>query len=276
MGVRLDHRVQEAINRGAFGVEIDIWPQHTTGRVRNYQQLFSSIPSLSKEDVMLVQNGRKIDHWVEEQGEVWGKLPELGSEHQTIIALVRQRGPPNLSDAESVFLTFRGAASAAGYVETDTISPTDIVYEANVIVSASGTTNIIFGITDHASNYPSANNKIAFQSYSDNNLRYLYTKASGTGGSISEAPDFNFGVSTRLKFTNDGSIVHGYVDGNEISTGISTNIPTAACRLVAYVAAGSFSQQWAFCRKYIDVDPIVSIRRTLSRSQLEAAVRAQI
>jgi len=314
--MRLDHRVQEAINRGARGVEIDIWPQHTTGRIRNYQQLFSSIPSLSKEDVMLVQNGKMIPHWVEEQGEVWGKLPELGSEHQTVIALVGQRGAPNLSDP-SICHYQTDFSDSDGWTITDSTYCRITNGYAESVAGSGGAGDKIYRTT-----FPTLDGDFdvrfrfeAYQSFQNSRISGFWLSQSLTwekspyigwqihgGASVNEWAGFRLvtnletmPLESRYQFTNwtwvktqikrvgstlytniwdsAGNVVYSYdVDS---PTDAMTQLCFGNRPTVQYGLASRYDDLVIF-KGAVEIEPIVSIRRTLSRSQLDAVVRAQI
>ena len=308
--MRLDHRVEEILRRCSYGVEFEIIPQHTTGKVSGYQTLFSGIPSLSLEDVALVQHGELIPQWAESQGECWGRLDRINTEPQRVIALCGQRGPPALSDAGRTFDNFIDPSTTDGWTAPngglssdgselriyDNSSGTNVYATRSIshvrdnftaevtyrFLEVAGDNVVAFGIGDssdgdrfcemfayensayHMSYRVGATTYKLYDTYTYNTIYKWKVNVRKSAGKI----DYYLYNSANTLLASALDKGYGYPAGGS---------PVAADKIsisgggTASVGDGRFSVLRT--RAYASPEPIVRQVRTLSRSQLETAVR---
>lgn len=197
-----------------------------------------------------------IDYWIESYtastATVWVELPDAIT-HPGSDTIMMYYGNSGLSDGgvgADTFIQYHGSATA-NYHDTN-IFLNNIVYESKIkstLVALAGvSTALPFG------NYDSIYIKSSIYS----SLRILTSKNNALFTEVSESPSWPVGIYVRLKITFNGSNIHGYVDDNEIASGITTNLPNENMGLWLTIGSGNVTQDWSFVRKYIANDPTLS------------------
>jgi len=269
----VDNRILEALKRQQVVTEYIVYPQQNSN-IENYQILLSNVPSTSKEDVLVVHKNKIIPHWVESKGKVWTKIPNLLT--KTPLKIYTLTGNPSAASASNgtnTFVAWHGVATS-NFHDSNIIPSGSIIYEAkgrSTIVS--GNEVLMWGIgVDGNLEINSGTDGVALKSYEWSSVpgRYFlttngaaYTQVQGTGGK------YGYNVWKQLKIVIDSTpSAHGYVDGVEQATGITTNLPNENLGLAMYTSAGTMAQEYSFVRKYASPEPIVKKIRTLNKSLL--------
>ncbi|NOR85467.1 DUF2341 domain-containing protein, partial [archaeon] len=161
----------------------------------------------------------EIAYWIESKvdsnyANIWVNLSDAITDPGSDIIWMYY-GNPGLSDGgvgTDTFVQYHGSATA-NYNDTTTFL-SNIIYESYIKMTDISH-NILLGTSDEAG---ASGDAFQIQTYTQNDLRYFYSKNDGTQTQISEAPDFIVNTYVRVKLTFDGTNAHAYVDGNEIST----------------------------------------------------------
>lgn len=155
-------------------------------------------------------------------------------------------GNAGVSDTWSgpdTFLQYHGAATS-DFLDAAIVSPSNIAYEAKI--KRIGTSNVVWGLSDHAT---LAGDYLTVQSYSV--YRYVYAANEGTSSSSYESPNITSDTWVKALITNDNITVNGYIDDDQISTGVTTNLPDDNIGLYFHEFNGTAEQEWSFARKYV-------------------------
>ena len=179
---------------------------------------------------------------------------DLGS-NQTIYVYYGKSGATTNSNGANTFIQYHGAASAT-FVDSYNVTPTNIAFEVYGKVT-SATHTIRWGLKNTAG-LDDTDDVVMISSYNVDNNHYFVTKNEGTQSYVNEIPSATVDVLQRMKILMTGSTWHAYVDGDEVSTGISTNFPNEDMGLTMYLTAGTAEQDWSFVRKYIATEPAFS------------------
>lgn len=305
--MRLDNRVAEILRRCSYGVEFEVIPQHTTGRMNGYQTLFENIPSLSREDVALVQRGALVPQWAESTGNCWGRLDYINTEPQRVIALCGQRGPPTLSNGDRVFEFFDGFSGssldttkwtasigtggsvtvAGGYVTilSPTVNLTDTYLLGNVANSTQNSViecrvKLVSGEHFNAGARDAGFSKWMVAAYASCVGPNVYAAQSNGSEVTSNDGAVDNSYHTWSIKRNGSTNVQYAKDRATAFTTLSTQVPTDALypliRSFRGTQTSTVVSDWYLIRKFVALEPIVSQVRTLSRSQLETVVRSQL
>lgn len=203
-------------------------------------------------------SGAIIYHWNESV--VNGNVYELWTNNTNIADgwdenyFCSWQSTPTASGSASginTFLQYHGSASS-NFLDSQILSPSNIAYEGKVRITSSSH-NILWGVSNSVT---TSDDALELQTY-DGNLRIVYARNEGTSTGINEAPQFTLNQWYKIKITNDGTTVYGYVDGDEINTGgISTNLPDENLGLWFFIPVGTGEQEWSFARKYNTTPPV--------------------
>jgi len=201
-----------------------------------------------------------LSYWIESKtdgstADVWIKIPSIPKNPSTVLIWMYYSNAvaSDIGSGSDTFLQYHGAATAA-YHDTNTVL-NNIVYESKIKATAAthriyaGVSKILGTTDDH----------IYIQSYSGVNLRLFATRNGGASHTINETPDWPEDTYVKLKIIFDGTTANGYVDDNEISTGITSVIPNENLGLWLYIDAGTVVQDWSFVRKYTVNEPTTSM-----------------
>ena len=206
------------------------------------------------DDIRFTQNNGTtlIDAWLESKvdstsAETWAEFPTTPANtvEQTYYMYYGNAGAVSDWDGAATFLQYHGAATA-DYIDALVIPPTNVIYGARIRVTTTSR-NIMFGLSNALADN---DDLIRIEDYNVSGLRYLTSKNEGAFSQVSESPAWTVNQWYRIKITNDGTTSRGYVDDDEISTGLTTNLPNENLGLYMKEGIGSGEQDWAFVRKY--------------------------
>ena len=196
--------------------------------------------------------GTNISYWFESVNDginatVWLNVTEISNTSETMIWMYYGNSTVgNASNGPNTFLQWHGSATA-NYHDSNTVL-NNIIYESKIKVSGA----VPFITAGVSKNVGFGGDSIYF--LSDGAYRELIT--SNTAQSKQqESPSWPTDTYIQLKFTFDGSTVHGYVDSDEIGTGITTNLPNENMGLGLDIFMGTTVQDWSFVRTYTPNEP---------------------
>lgn len=250
-----------------FDIRRPILINNTAGdAVTEFQLISENLSSFtinaSSAQIVNSTSGLQEAHWnqsVDVNGNleyVWANYSSLpnGSWINSTYYIYCQSAPTmsSASDGDATFLQYRGSATA-DYLDSLVIDPTtdSVVYESRAKIIP-GTHNIVFGLSNTAN---LGDDYIYVQSYNVVDLRYLGSSNEDVYTKIEEAPDLDSGSYFKAKFTYDLSTIIGYIDEDQISTTITTNLPNENLGLFLWEVNGAITQDWAFVRKYTTNEP---------------------
>lgn len=195
-----------------------------------------------------------IDAWLEDKtdntsADIWGEFPTTpanGVMEDYWMYYGNDGAASNWSGANT-FLQYHGATSSS-YRDSVVVNPTNVVYEGR-IRSTAYPHYLMFGLSNFDVGHFSGDG-ILISSFTTLNAMEFITQKDDVATWCRANTHFQTDQWCRLKITNDGITAHGYVDGNEIATGSTTNIPTNNLGLWARTSTGTMEQEWAFARKY--------------------------
>lgn len=197
-------------------------------------------------------DGTALDYWIETwntsgTSTIWIEVATSGT--SSIYMYYGNSTASAGSNGTNTFIAWHGVATTPfiDSLSSDLIS--NIVFEAKVRATAE-THNVRWGLLG---SIDLVGDWIHIQSFTGGNQRSLLSANDypPTYTEIYITPSFTSGTWYKLKITNDGTIAHGYVDGSEISTGITTNLPNNNMGLAYTLAAGTGEQEYSFARKYV-------------------------
>lgn len=148
----------------------------------------------------------------------------------------------------NTFIQYHGAATST-FLDPLVVSPTNVAYEGRI--KRIGSSDLMWGLSINSVWFTEMLGVYAAGA----NDRYLHTFNNWVGSDVSEQPGLPDDTWVRAKITCDGTVVHGYIDDNEISTGITTNIPNENLGLGFWEISGSGEQAWSFARKFVANSP---------------------
>ena len=230
-----------------------------SGALTDYQKLitvsYESAMQADFDDIRFNDaSGNYINYWIESKtdsdtADIWIKSDYLDGD--TIVTMFYgNAGLTSESSGADTFIQWHGVASAS-FIDSLDVPPTNIIYESKFKVT-SASHNILPGLSNSQT---IADDGQYFQFYDSGNLRRLITENENNATVISEAPDLTPDVYYNIKITNDGTTARGYVDDNEIASGITNNLPNENLGIFVYIATGTYLQDWAFVRKYTGNEP---------------------
>ena len=193
-----------------------------------------------------------LSYWVEDwnyngTSKLWVKVNSIPGGNSTIYTYYGNESATSESNADNTFIQYHGSATATYLDSLVTEENQDLYYRSKLKI-ATGTHNIVFGIQNQAN---LADDTLTFQSYTAPNLRYITAQNEGTPTTHNETPHLgdNTYKIAEMKFVS-GTELKGYIDGDAISTPITTNLPNESMGLSIWVINGSITQDWSFIAKY--------------------------
>ena len=146
------------------------------------------------------------------------------------------------SNGDNTFIQYHGAATSP-FLDPLIVPYSNVVYEGKVrATDASYSVRVgLKTVLDGPSG-----DELAVDLYSVTNMRYGYTRNDGTRGTVSESPGVTPGVDVKIKIISDGTNVRFYVDGDEISTGLATNLPNQNMGLQFQGSNGEMGHSFAY------------------------------
>lgn len=198
-----------------------------------------------------------IDAWIESKIDdtsaiVWVEFPTTPANgvDQDYYMYYGNAGVASDWDGAATFIQYHGATSAS-FIDSLVVPYANIAYEARCRPTSSAH-SLIWGLSNLLS---FADDTIYIQSHPSTSKMYSVTKNEGTQSYSEEAPSLTSGNYVQLLITCDGSNMHGYVDSNEIGSGVSTNLPNENLGLFMNIYSGSGEQDWSFARKHVANPP---------------------
>ncbi|MCK5431184.1 MAG: DUF2341 domain-containing protein [Gammaproteobacteria bacterium] len=206
--------------------------------------------------------GTVIPYWIESKtdsvtADIWLKIPAISAVYNTRVLMYY--GNPSVSsasNADDTFIQYHGVATAT-------------YHDSNVLDSA--TTNFVWEsyaknidasklIRHGVGNQASFTGQDCFSIYRDGNgaIGYLVIRDEGSATLVSESMTISTNVYYDWKITWDGTTARGYVDGNEINTGVTSGFPDELMGLFmseSEVDEGNGQQDWSRIRKYAATEP---------------------
>lgn len=199
-----------------------------------------------------------LDYWIESitsgvSAVIWIEIPSIPASPNTtnIYIYYDNASQTTTSSGANTFIQWHGLETA-NYLDSLIVPTTNIIWEMKIRPTAVAH-NMYVGISNTAGF--TAGDAIFMLSYNVTNVRNAYTRNNGAESYISSSPSFTNGVDYRLKFERFSSIVHYYINGIELLTGITTNLPDALMGLAFQINTGTFSISFAFVRKYASPEP---------------------
>ena len=207
--------------------------------------------------------GTNLDYWIEsitgatpnQLATVWIEVDSIAAHPNdtTIYMYYGNAGASAGSNGANTFIQYHGSATADYRDAVATPTSTSLRYRSSITPS-SDPHNYTWGLFGAVG----AGNDIDIVSNTATDLRYLYSEKATVGESITEAPHLVDGTTylTDILFRT-GVSVKGYIDNNEISTGITTvaHMPTVSLGLTLFVTTGTVTQNWSFVGKYTTNEP---------------------
>ena len=185
---------------------------------------------------------------------VWVKVADsLESGTPDIYIYYGKAGDSTTSSGADTFIKYHGSTTA-DFRDTVATLGTQLRFGSKSRVTADSH-HIIWGI----SNFDvGGSGQDALYVGSQSDTRGIASKKNGSTTRVAEAPNFVTNTWYRLEWLYDTTSLHGYVDGNEISTGVTTGLTSADMGLNMWEIVGSGEQEWSFVAKYVSPEPSYS------------------
>lgn len=248
----INMQVFEEVQRNQLVTEADIQSQ---AALTDYQvQLANVANPTNSPDNVVIGNGEFLSHWNESLDfDTWVKM-NITTSGARMLLLHGNAGLSRVSDGDDTFIAWHGADTTQ-YIDSLIVTPSNIIYETKYKHTAA-THNQLFGLSNSQT---IADDGMYIQVYNVGGLRRLYVENENSNGVISESPGLTIDTYYRCKITYDGTTARGYIDDNEIASGITTNIPDEILGIFMYQATGTYVQDFSLVRKYTATEPTYSI-----------------
>lgn len=201
-------------------------------------------------------SGGWIPHWIESKtdgvtAEVWIKYD--GVDGNTDIRMYY--GNPSLSSGSSgvdTFVAWHGAETT-DFKDSNAFQ-IPLIYESRFRRTSASTSHLFWGFSDVAM-HPITGDAGVLMSHSTG--VYLKVHNDGTESFIKEGVELTNNQWYKGKIVvSSSSDAHGFFDGNEVASGISTNIPVGVdMGLGMNIFVGTGEQEYSFIRQYTAIDP---------------------
>jgi len=196
-----------------------------------------------------------LDCWMESKVDsdyavFWVEVADdLSTVAATIYVYYGKADAMTTSNGDNTFIQYHGDATAS-FTDPNIALGTQIRFKAYAKVTS--TTNFIM-IGVHSSDDL---NRLWLQSRNTDAVKKLVTKKDGTTTEVSEAPAISVNVWHMWEILYKTTEAHGYVDNDEVSTGSTTNLPTANMGLTLWLYGTTTGEQaWSFVSKYVSPEP---------------------
>ena len=160
------------------------------------------------------------------------------------------------SNGTSTYIQWHGSASTS-FMDSLIVPPNNIVYEAKIMVTPSSATPT-YGLST-SSDYWN-NDSIIFFNHGGSGY---YRAAQYDNGAIStiyqSGASLTANVDYSLKITNDGVITRQYLDGSELGSGSSVNMPDSTMGMFFDLNGGSSMLYWSVGMSYTANPPTITI-----------------
>ena len=234
-----------------------------SGALSAYQTKFAAIAYESAmqndfDDIRFTEEGgTNIPYWIESKtdgtsADIWVKCDLIDGDTY-IWMYYGNAGLTAGSNGSNTFMQYHGAASSSFLDSLNITVP--FKYKGKIKPTASSHL-ILWGLAD---GYYKATDGILLQSYSSGGTRAIRTFKAGAESLESESPALSSGTTYTTEIFATSASIHGYIDGNEVSDGFSTNIPDTNIGLIFDLTIGTGEQEWSFVCKYTATDPTTSV-----------------
>lgn len=245
----INMQVFEEIQRNQLVTEVDI---QTQVALDDYQVHLSDIanPTQSQDNVVIDRFGEFLPHWNESLNfDTWIKM-SMGIAGKRILMLRGNSNVSSVSSGDNVFVQWHGPASAVFLDSLIVTAP--VIYEAKVRKTSSSS-NIKWGLANVDDR---TDDEMLITTGTDaTNLRYIIAGNEGTESFKSEAPTLATNIWYKARMVNDNTKLQGYYDDNEVSTGVTTNLPNENMGLIMMILSGTGEQEYSFARKHTATEP---------------------
>lgn len=198
-----------------------------------------------------------LDYWIEsitgttpnQLATVWIEFDSIGTDATEFYMYYGNSGAAAASSGANTFIQYHGAATES-YHDTDATPTTGgLRYRTRAALAPAG--NLLIGLASDT--YECMDDYLVLQFSTS---RYYKHGNNGTQANVSEAGSlqdntYHIGEITYVF----GSGGHGYIDGDEISTGVASQNPDEAMGLMMYRVAQAASQTWSFVSQYLATEP---------------------
>ena len=196
-----------------------------------------------------------LDHWVEDITAnpivVYVEVKDDLGSNRDVRVYYGKSGESSVSNGANTFLQYHGEATS-DFLDSLVISGS-FVYEGK-IKTTSASHYVDWGLANTAD---VGDDACCIKSYSNTNLRYLSAKNEGSSTSVSESPSLTNGQYYKAKMILTGSLT-GFIDGNQIGSSFSNNLPDEPIGLYMKACSGTSAQEYSFVRKYTSPEPTFS------------------
>ena len=206
----------------------------------------------------------KLKYWIESVAAsgtsylatVWVKVADsLESGTPDIYIYYGKAGDTTTSSGDDTFIKYHGSTTD-DFRDTVATLGTQLRFGSKSRVTANSH-HVIWGISNFSVG-ATGQDAIYITSVSNTNVRGVHSKEDGASTGINETPKFVTNTWYRLEWLYDTTSLHGYVDGNELNTGITTGLTSADMGLTMWEIAGNGEQEWSFVAKYVSPEPAYS------------------
>ena len=248
-----DKRKEITLTGGASGAQTDFQLSLSVTYDSNMLSNFDDLRFTQSDGTTL------IDAWLESKIDstsaiVWVKFPTTPTNtvEQTYYMYYGKTGAINNWNGSNTFIQWHGSTTDI-FLDPIVIPYSNVAFESKSRAIGSDH-NVYWGMKVNTPEYHS----IYLESFTPNAKRYFISYNNNIQTVRFEPPIFTPNIWYKLKITNDGTTAHGYVDDNEMSLGITTNLPGTNLGLFQNSTTGTSEQEYSFARKFV-VNPATYI-----------------
>jgi hypothetical protein len=247
----INMQVFEEAKRNQLVTKVDI---QTQVALEDYQVQLSNIanPTQSQDNVVIDGHGEFLPHWNESLDfDTWVKT-SMEVAGKRILMLRGNSNVSSVSNGDGVFIKYHGAATS-NFKDSNTFQ-IPLIYEAKFRRTSSATSYLFWGFSD-VSMLPVTGDAGMLMSHDTG--RYLKMDNNAVESHIHEGSELTYNQWYKGKIIiSSSSDSHGYFDGDEVVTGITTNIPVGNnMGLEMDAETGTCEQEYSFVRKYTATEP---------------------
>ena len=247
----------EELKRHQLVTEFDIQSQ---SELEDYQVKLDDVdnPTQAQDNLIVGVDGESLPHWNESfDFDTWIKM-NIATSGKRGLLIHGNAGLSSGSSGDDTFVQYH-SASTTDYLGTLNIPYTNVIYETQF---KQNTHRVFFGLSNNADAL--VDDSIFIYEVSPT-IIYLQAREEGSDTVIQDSTtvDANY---HRYKIELLSGTAHGYKDGTEILTGLSSGLPNENMGLVFDKNIGGGIQDWAFARKYTATEPdyILSTPKNIS------------
>ena len=250
----MNMRTFEELKRHQLVTEFNIQSQ---SELEDYQVKLDDVsnPTQAQDNLVVGVNGESLSHWNESVDfDTWVKM-NIGVSGKRGLLIHGNGGLNGGSSGDGTFIQHHGDATS-DYLDA-LVQDVPLVYEGyHKMTSAS--TQIYMGVSNNA-NMITPDSALYRILFSHENTQYSNAANDSTRTWESSTLDLDVDTHYRTKIIAESpSSVKFYIDEDYIDT-ITINIPNEQLGLSVDTNLGTFSQEWAFIRKYTATEPTYTI-----------------